>query len=178
MFRRFCRLFYGLLNGSHFILCAAHAYRAAAAEEPCEQGVDLEQFLLGEHDHPPAPPGDHDEHRVDGGDMGGRKDAALWSAPFSGFRGPLHGCGSRYATKATQRALRCNIISFYVVLFTFSAMIFFMAARLCSKSAPKWPAARQRPPASGVQRHGGCPDSPAASHRPAPLHREYRCPLA
>ena len=82
-------LFYGLLNGSHFILCAAHAYRAAAAEEPCEQGVDLEQFLLGEHDHPPAPPGDHDEHRVDGGDMGGRKDAAFGLHLFQVFA-PLY----------------------------------------------------------------------------------------
>ena len=82
-------LFYGLLNGSHFILCAAHAHRAAAAEEPCEQGVDLEQFLLGEHDHPPAPPGDHDEHRVDGGDMGGCKDAALCLHLFQVFA-PLY----------------------------------------------------------------------------------------
>ena len=82
-------LFYGLLNGSHFILCAAHAHRAAAAEEPCEQGVDLEQFFLGEHDHPPAPPGDHDEHRVDGGDMGGCKDAALCLHLFQVFA-PLY----------------------------------------------------------------------------------------
>ena len=67
----------GLLDGSHLILCAAHAHRAAAPEEPCQEAVDLEQFLLGKYDHPPAPPGDHDEHRVDGGDMGGRKDAAF-----------------------------------------------------------------------------------------------------
>ena len=65
------------------------AHRAAEAEEPGQQGVDLGQFLLGEHDHPPAPPGDHDEHRVDGGDMGGCKDAALCLHLFQVFA-PLY----------------------------------------------------------------------------------------
>ena len=78
-------LFYGLLNGSHFILCAAHAHRAAAAEEPCEQGVDLEQFLLGEHDHPAWLHRVTTMNTVDGGDMGGRKDAALCLHLFQVF---------------------------------------------------------------------------------------------
>ena len=69
--------FNGLLDDSHLILCAAHAHRATAPEEPCQEAVDLEQLLLGKCDHPSAPPGDHDKHRVDGGDMGGRKDAAF-----------------------------------------------------------------------------------------------------
>ena len=39
----------GLLDGSHLILCAAHAHRAAAPEEPCQEAVDLEQLLLGKY---------------------------------------------------------------------------------------------------------------------------------
>ncbi len=42
-------------------LGAADAHTAAAAEEPRQKGVDLEQLLFGEHHHPPAPPGDNDE---------------------------------------------------------------------------------------------------------------------
>ena len=73
----------------HLVLGAADAHAAAAAEEPCQKGVDLEQFLFGEHHHPPAPPGNDDEHRVDGRHMGGRKDVALRLHLFQVFT-PLH----------------------------------------------------------------------------------------
>ena len=78
-----------LRDDRHLVLGAADAHAAAAAEEPRQEGVDLEQLLFGEHHHPPAPPGDNDEHRVDGRHMGGRKDITLRLHLFQVFT-PLH----------------------------------------------------------------------------------------
>ena len=80
---------YGLGDDGHLVLGAPDADAAAAAEEPAQEGVDLKQFLFGKDDHSPAPPGDRDEHRVNGGHMGGCQDIALGLHLFQVFA-PFH----------------------------------------------------------------------------------------